>query len=61
MVKILAVAGAAVILLAGVGVVLFESAAASARDAQTTAGALLARDAQTRSTPCLQHYRLRLP
>jgi hypothetical protein len=41
MVKILAVAGAAVILLAGVGVVLFESAAASARDAQTTASALL--------------------
>jgi hypothetical protein len=41
MFRILAVAGAAVIVLAGVGLVLFESAAASARDAQTTAGALL--------------------
>src|SRR5215470_5195545 len=41
MLKILAVAGAAVIVLAGVGGALFESAAASARDAQTTAGALL--------------------
>lgn len=41
MLKILAVAGAAVIVLAGVGVVLFESAAASARDAQATAESLV--------------------